>query len=327
MYSRVAGWPLNPLCYNIFRISRGFIGPVSCRWRTYARVRWREVAAARCTGHPHALSTATCTHADRARSHTALIALRDALERRGVLDQLKARVRAEVFDSLDDPDDVKPRLSHENLLVNELIREYLEYNNYRHTLQVFLPETGQPSAKIDRRILAEKTVIQQELVSSGEAGPPGQPIPLLYGLLSSSKPASEATFDRGYHSSERGYHSSERGYHSSERGYHSSELEYHSSELMHHSSERGHHVSSLPPPSHREEAYTHDAVSAGSAPAPSIARPHEMERSLRSTAVQHAPEAEASPSQEVNAPAGAPAPTQVRGWELAPVVFTAGPST
>lgn len=33
----------------------------------------------------------------------------------------------------------KPKLSNENLIVNELIREYLEYNGYRHTLSVFLP--------------------------------------------------------------------------------------------------------------------------------------------------------------------------------------------
>lgn len=33
----------------------------------------------------------------------------------------------------------KPKLSNENLIINELIREYFEYNGYRHALSVFLP--------------------------------------------------------------------------------------------------------------------------------------------------------------------------------------------
>lgn len=36
----------------------------------------------------------------------------------------------------------KPKLSNENLIINELIREYFEYNGYRHALSVFLPGTG-----------------------------------------------------------------------------------------------------------------------------------------------------------------------------------------
>ena len=33
----------------------------------------------------------------------------------------------------------KPEPSHENLIINELIREYLVFNNLRETLSVFLP--------------------------------------------------------------------------------------------------------------------------------------------------------------------------------------------
>jgi lisH domain-containing protein FOPNL len=39
----------------------------------------------------------------------------------------------------------KPPLPKENLIINELIREYLTYNNYNHALSVFLSESGQPS--------------------------------------------------------------------------------------------------------------------------------------------------------------------------------------
>ena len=34
--------------------------------------------------------------------------------------------------------DPQPRVSDENLLINELIRDYLSYNAYKHTLGVFL---------------------------------------------------------------------------------------------------------------------------------------------------------------------------------------------
>lgn len=39
----------------------------------------------------------------------------------------------------------KPKLSNENLVINELIREYFEYNGYRHALSVFLP--GKPATR------------------------------------------------------------------------------------------------------------------------------------------------------------------------------------
>ncbi|KAL3995987.1 heterogeneous nuclear ribonucleoprotein F/H [Sarotherodon galilaeus] len=63
-------------------------------------------------------------------------ALRETLESRGVLGQLKARIRAEVFSALDDQREPRPPLSHENLIINELIREYLEFNKYRYTASV-----------------------------------------------------------------------------------------------------------------------------------------------------------------------------------------------
>ncbi|XP_077880435.1 centrosomal protein 20 isoform X3 [Ictidomys tridecemlineatus] len=62
--------------------------------------------------------------------------LKDTLEKRGVLGHLKARIRAEVFSALDDDHEPRPTLSHENLLINELIREYLEFNKYKYTASV-----------------------------------------------------------------------------------------------------------------------------------------------------------------------------------------------
>ncbi|XP_072539355.1 centrosomal protein 20 isoform X2 [Salminus brasiliensis] len=103
-------------------------------------------------------------------------ALREALEARGVLGQLKARIRAEVFQALDDHSEVRPPLTHENLLINELIREYLEFNKYRYTASVLTAESGQPEAPLDRRFLASELNVVEE--------PSAAAVPLLYGLLS-----------------------------------------------------------------------------------------------------------------------------------------------
>ncbi|XP_012866599.1 PREDICTED: lisH domain-containing protein FOPNL isoform X4 [Dipodomys ordii] len=66
--------------------------------------------------------------------------LKDTLEKRGVLGYLKARIRAEVFHALDDDQEPRPPLSHENLLINELIREYLDFNKYKYTESVLMAD-------------------------------------------------------------------------------------------------------------------------------------------------------------------------------------------
>ncbi|PNI11137.1 FOPNL isoform 6 [Pan troglodytes] len=62
------------------------------------------------------------------------------LGKKGVLGHLKARIRAEVFNALDDDREPRPSLSHENLLINELIREYLEFNKYKYTASVLIAD-------------------------------------------------------------------------------------------------------------------------------------------------------------------------------------------
>ncbi|XP_078095982.1 centrosomal protein 20 isoform X3 [Mustelus asterias] len=82
--------------------------------------------------------------------------LKETLEKRGVLGQLKARIRAEVFSALDDQSEPRPPLSHENLLINELIREYLEFNKYKYTASVLSAEAGQPEIPLDRQFLVNE---------------------------------------------------------------------------------------------------------------------------------------------------------------------------
>ncbi|CAJ1357322.1 unnamed protein product [Effrenium voratum] len=112
-------------------------------------------------------------------------ALIETLETRGVLGQVKAKVRAEIFAALDDEQVQRPQLPRENALINELIREYLEYNGYYHSLSVLLPETGHPEEpQFDRRFLASELRVREDERSRS--------LPLLYALVRGSVRAEEA---------------------------------------------------------------------------------------------------------------------------------------
>lgn len=111
--------------------------------------------------------------------------LKETLEERGVLSQIRAQIRSEIFGTLNGSTANRPELSKENLIINELIREYLTFNGYQHTLAVFLPESGQPaSSPFDRSYITKQLKIIEDKKS--------QDLPLLYGLtFGSKKPVNE----------------------------------------------------------------------------------------------------------------------------------------
>lgn len=93
-----------------------------------------------------------------------LSALLHTLAAKGSLGQIKARIRSEIFSALDSADDTAPKapLSNTNLLINELVREYLEFNQYRYTLNVFLPESNQPEVSpFERGFIAKELHVQE----------------------------------------------------------------------------------------------------------------------------------------------------------------------
>ena len=87
--------------------------------------------------------------------------LRETLEQKGALNKVKAQIRAEIFTALDaENNQGKPQLPQENILINELIREYLEYNGYYNTLSVLVTESGQPvDPPFDRNYMERKLQI------------------------------------------------------------------------------------------------------------------------------------------------------------------------
>lgn len=103
-------------------------------------------------------------------------ALKDTLEEKGVLNEVRAMMRQAIFKAIESDDKPKPKLTDENLIINELIREYMIYNNYLHSNSVFIAETGQPSEPpFDRNFIAKELNIVEENSS--------KKVPLLYSIL------------------------------------------------------------------------------------------------------------------------------------------------
>ena len=53
----------------------------------------------------------------------------------------------------------------ENMIINDLIREYLEHNNYQHSLAVFGPESNMPEKMLDRQMITKKLKIVEDASS------------------------------------------------------------------------------------------------------------------------------------------------------------------
>ena len=60
----------------------------------------------------------------------------------GALHEIRAQLRAEIYHMLQEETKPPPPLSNENIIINELIREYLVYNGYLFTESVLI--AGKP---------------------------------------------------------------------------------------------------------------------------------------------------------------------------------------
>merc|ERR1712154_392434 len=105
--------------------------------------------------------------------------LKESLENKGALGEIKARIRAEVFRTLDDQSEPKPKVSNENVLIFELIREFLEYNNCKYSASVLISEIGLPKVPLDREFLRTELNVVEDA--------PSKTVPLLYSLVSNYK--------------------------------------------------------------------------------------------------------------------------------------------
>ena len=107
-------------------------------------------------------------------------AVTDSLQEKGVLGDLSAIVRAHVLHILkqDEPTEAKNLLktNTHNFVINELVKEYLEWNNLKHAKDVLVLESGHPQESLTRSQLEEVLNIKTGLNASK--------VPLLYTLVS-----------------------------------------------------------------------------------------------------------------------------------------------
>lgn len=83
------------------------------------------------------------------------LALKTRLEETGEMGKLKAYIRAEIFKLLDtEQNEKKPIPDANTVLVQELIKECLQWLGYKHSLSIFLQESGHTTDKLDKKILA-----------------------------------------------------------------------------------------------------------------------------------------------------------------------------
>lgn len=89
-------------------------------------------------------------------------ALHSTLHYKGTISKLTSMVRAEVHSCLDLDSIPPPTLPNENLIINELVLEYLKFNGYGHAASVLRAESGQPkegSVDVGKSTRSEETII------------------------------------------------------------------------------------------------------------------------------------------------------------------------
>ncbi|XP_050465053.1 centrosomal protein 20 isoform X1 [Cataglyphis hispanica] len=107
-----------------------------------------------------------------------LTTVRESLKADGDLDRMKAEMRTEVIKLLDcsskeNKKIVKP--SHDIILLNELVREYLDWMGYKYSSTVFIAECDLPKHSLDRTLLAQSLGVKDNEKSRN--------LPLLCGLV------------------------------------------------------------------------------------------------------------------------------------------------
>lgn len=88
--------------------------------------------------------------------------LKEHLEKNGTLNEVRSKMRSEIFNTLNNKPKNQTKLSNQNLLINELIREYLQFNNYNYTSSVLIPESGQPAKPLERGFIANQLNVVED---------------------------------------------------------------------------------------------------------------------------------------------------------------------
>mmetsp|Transcript_8861 Transcript_8861/g.24048 ORF Transcript_8861/g.24048 Transcript_8861/m.24048 type:complete len:149 (+) Transcript_8861:178-624(+) len=107
--------------------------------------------------------------------------LKKALDEKGSLGEIRARIRSEVFQVLEGDVPGRPAPAPETTLLIELIRDFLDFHGYKHTSQVLLSESGHSKEKLDSDLLAHEA-FRGKVVRDSD-------MPVLYSMLEYTRSA------------------------------------------------------------------------------------------------------------------------------------------
>uniref|UniRef100_A0A6U2LPK6 Uncharacterized protein n=1 Tax=Leptocylindrus danicus TaxID=163516 RepID=A0A6U2LPK6_9STRA len=120
----------------------------------------------------------------------------EKMNEKGVLQKLKGQLRAEIYHAITaSPDENNEQIMseppplpiRENLLINELIREYLAFNGYEHTVSVFCAE-AEFGAKTGTKMFQRKSIIDEFVFPRvGNDVTCQHQLPLMYELIAAAK--------------------------------------------------------------------------------------------------------------------------------------------
>jgi len=90
-------------------------------------------------------------------------ALKETLEEKGVLNEIRARMRSAIFSALDNDDKPKPKISDENLLINEtyIILYHLTYILLDLTTIITLNPYSSPKVVSQGRLPLIESLLQK----------------------------------------------------------------------------------------------------------------------------------------------------------------------
>lgn len=160
------------------------------------------------------MSRSTASRDEGATFDELTAALKETLDRRGALRQIRASLQAEAFAALRDAAEQveeedqesndasgsayrRPPLRPENAVINELIRDYLEFHGYLGAASVLEVEAGIVSngdggGNDDRELSREMIKLELGLIENvdgmkSKKGKTKKKIPLLYGIIEALK--------------------------------------------------------------------------------------------------------------------------------------------
>ena len=114
-------------------------------------------------------------------------ALKQCLSDRGVLDEIKGKIRAEVIKAIkkDEVEVNQESMTREDFLIGELFKEYLRFRGLTNTFDVFCLESQRPKNVLERSKLEANLNIS--------CGRNAASVPLIYAVLSDLE--TKFTFD------------------------------------------------------------------------------------------------------------------------------------